>query len=140
MSAEAKHYLDRAGVLEFADRVIEELYIPEWQAHVRLATWDGATRWRVIQLWPAPGVPGRERPDLNLLALVASVSLVDADGRRLFSDEDVAALATKNARALDRIFSAALRLNGLDQASVDALGKDSAPSPNGASTSTSRAS
>lgn len=132
-TAAPRTYLDRAGLLAIPDRIVEELHVPEWSAWVRVASWDGATRWRIIQLWPREG----GRADNNLLALVASVSLVNEAGARLFTDADVAALALKNARALDRIFTVALRLNGLSEGAVDALGKDSAPSPNGGSTSPS---
>jgi hypothetical protein len=115
------------------DRVVEDVWIPEWSAYVRVSGWDGTTRWRIVQAWPRGG---NGHPDTNLLALVAAVSLVDAAGTRLFTDADVPALAQKNARALDRVFAVALRLNGLDTTAVDTLGKDSAPAVNGGSTST----
>jgi hypothetical protein len=131
-------FLDRAAVLVVADRVVEELFIPEWQGWVRVGSWDGLTRWRVIQSWTAnPSANGR--PDTNLLAVVAQASLVGEDGAEQYALGDVPALARKNAKALDRILTVALRINGLDASAVADLGKDSAPTPtpagNGASTS-----
>jgi hypothetical protein len=129
-----KVYLDREGLLALADRVIEELHVPEWHAYVRVGSWDGTTRWKVIRAWPSGA---GATSDLNLLALVAAYSLVDEDGVLLYTERDIPALARKNARALDRIMTVALRINGLEAGAVDALGKGSAPAENGASTSSS---
>jgi hypothetical protein len=130
-----RHFPDRAAILAARDRVVEEIELPEWGGWFRVQGWDGHTRWRILQQWPTPG----QRTGVNLWALVACVSLVDGQDKRMFSDEDVGELAQKNARALDKIFQTALRLNGLDARAGDTLGKDSAPTPNGASTSTSPA-
>jgi hypothetical protein len=130
-----RRFPDRAAILAARDRVVEEIELPEWGGWFRVQGWDGHTRWRILQQWPSPG----QRSSVNLWALVACLSLVDAQDKRLFSDEDVGELAKKNARALDKIFQVALRLNGLDARAGDTLGKDSAPTPNGASTSTSPA-
>jgi hypothetical protein len=132
--ATQKVFLDREGLLALADRVIEEVQIPEWHAYVRIGSWDGATRWKVIRVWPSGGTASA---DLNLLAFVAVYSLVDEAGALLYTEQDIPALARKNARALDRIMTVALRINGLDAGAVDALGKDSAPAGNGASISSS---
>jgi hypothetical protein len=45
----------------------------------------------------------------------------DADGARMFSDEDVEELQAKNASALDRLFSAAQRISGLTDEDVEEL-------------------
>jgi hypothetical protein len=132
-----RHFLDADGLLALDDRVIQEVEIPEWRGWVRVAAWDGATRWMVIRRWPTGTSAGSA--DLNLLALIAVYSLVDADGDRLYDEADIPKLARKNARALDRIMTAALRLNGLDAGAVDALGKDSGQAVNGVSTSSSPA-
>ena len=126
----SRNFLGRRDLLALADRAVEELEVPEWATWVRVRAWDGATRWRVLQAWPQ----ARERRE-NLWALVAALSLVDEHGERLFSDEDLPDLAKKNARALDRIFTVALRLNGLDTGARDTLGNDSRPTQNGDSTS-----
>jgi hypothetical protein len=126
----SRNFLGRRDLLALADRAVEELEIPEWSTWVRVKAWDGATRWRVLQAWPQ----SRERRE-NLWALVAALSLVDEEGERLFTDADLGELAKKNARALDRIFTVALRLNGLEPGARESLGNDSRPMQNGDSTS-----
>lgn len=123
-----RRVLSRAEILALDDHETVECEVPEWNTTVRVGNWTGATRWRVLREWQE-----ERRP--NLLALVAAVSVVDEQGERLFSDEDVPALAKKHAGALQRIFDTALRLNGLTQERVSDLGKDSAATPSGASPS-----
>ncbi len=129
-----RQFAARDAILAAPDRAIEELEIPEWGTWVRVQAWDGATRWKVLQGWPRDG-----RPTVNHWALVAMYSVVDETGERLFGDGDLDELTRKSARALDRIFTTALRLNGLDQGAPERLGKDSASTANGASTSSSPA-
>jgi hypothetical protein len=57
----------------------------------------------------------------NIRARLAVLTVVDGEGRRLFGDEDAAALGAKSARELDRIFSAAQRLSGLTADDVEQL-------------------
>jgi len=40
-------------------------------------------------------------------------------GDRLFADADIAALGSKSAKALDRVFAVAQRLNGIGSDQVD---------------------
>jgi hypothetical protein len=122
-------FLDRAQLLALADHRSEVCEVPEWHGAVRVGTWTGATRWRILRLW------NEEERATNLLAVVAAASVVDADGKRLFSDEDIPALAGKNAQALQRIFDVALRVNGMTPAAATDLGKDSAATPSAASPS-----
>jgi hypothetical protein len=41
------------------------------------------------------------------------LTLCDATGNRLFEDAEITALGRKSARALDRVFAVAQRLNGI---------------------------
>jgi hypothetical protein len=49
----------------------------------------------------------------NVRARLVSLSTVDENGERLFSDADVVALGGKSAAALERVFTVAMRLSGL---------------------------
>jgi hypothetical protein len=51
------------------------------------------------------------------------LTVCDASGERLFADSDIALLGRKSARALDRVFSVAQRLNGIGAEQVDAAKK-----------------
>jgi hypothetical protein len=132
MSTNGRRPLDRAEIEALDDHKVELCEIPEWgNAIVRVGSWTGAVRWRVLRDWQD------ERRHTNLLALVAAVSLVDDAGKRLFSDEDIPMLADKHAGALQRIFDTALRLNGLTQERVSGLGKDSSTTTSAVSPSDS---
>ena len=117
-----RSYLNREAILSAEDRPTDEIQIPEWgDTWVRIARWSLAVQWRISR---ASADDQEERG--RLLALVVALSLVDARGQRLFSDEDVPALAEKNFRALERIATAAMKWNGASAAEVDDLGKASA--------------
>lgn len=57
----------------------------------------------------------------NLRAKLAARTMVGEDGRRLFTDDEVAVLGLKSAAALDRVFTVAQRLSRLSQADVKEL-------------------
>jgi hypothetical protein len=133
MTDNGRVFVGKNGILGLQDQVVEDLYIPEWQAWVRVASWSSATRFRVQR------ASLEQRDTVNLVALVATVSLVDESGKRLFRDDEIGALADKDARALDRIFTVATRLNAVTPEVLDALGKGSSATPSDASPSASPA-
>src|SRR5262249_27727171 len=102
----------------------EACAVPEWQSYVWVGSWTAGTRWRILRDWQRQQSDPESR--LDLITLVVALSVVDEHGKRMFSDEDLAALATKNAQALQRIFNAAMALNGMSEVAVAALGKGSA--------------
>jgi hypothetical protein len=53
--------------------------------------------------------------------------VVDDQGKRIFTDEDIEALGNKNAAPLDRICDVARRLSGMGRAEKEKLAKNSAP-------------
>jgi hypothetical protein len=57
----------------------------------------------------------------NVRARLAAASIVDENGARMFSDEEIEALGGKSAMALDRVFKAAQRLSGLAPEDVEEL-------------------
>lgn len=52
-------------------------------------------------------------------------TLVDAEGKRVFTDEQTAALSAKSAAEIDKVFTVAQKLNGLSPTDVDELTKNS---------------
>ncbi|HEV8642171.1 MAG TPA: hypothetical protein VGV13_13810 [Methylomirabilota bacterium] len=130
-----KIYLDRAALLAASDRPTEEVWVPEWGSHVRIRTITAGDR----DAFDAGTYQVRGKDvqvnRVNLRARLVALCAVDAAGERLFTDEDVAALAAKGARAIDRLFEAAQRLNGLTQKDIEDLAGNSEPGPSGASSS-----
>ena len=65
----------------------------------------------------------------NVRAKLASLTLCDEEGKRLFSEQDVQALSQKSATALQRVFSVAQRLSGIGDDDVEELAGEMAANP-----------
>ena len=57
----------------------------------------------------------------NLRARLVMLTVIDHEGKRLFSVKDVEALGKKSAKALDKVFEAAQRLSGLRDEDIEEL-------------------
>ena len=73
----------------------------------------------------------------DIRARLAVSVLCDADGKLLFTEEDMPAISQLHAKALDRIFEAAIPFNSIGVADVAALKKNSSPTPPDDSSSSS---
>jgi len=125
--------LSRSDILGAADLPREFVRTPEWaggdpEAGVYVRTITGAERDEFEQ-----GTLERRGRNIevnlaNIRAKLVAVCAADETGKQIFTEEDVAALGRKSAAPLDRLFSAAQRLSGFNQADIDELAKNS---PNG---------
>jgi hypothetical protein len=57
----------------------------------------------------------------NLRALMASMTIIDEDGKRMFTDKEVKGLAGKSAEALDKVVEVASKLSGLLESDIEIL-------------------
>lgn len=107
--------LTREQILQCDDLPKETVKVPEWGGEVQVRTMTGTDR----DAFEASLI-GKEGRLENVRARLVSLTLCDAAGSRLFTDSDITALGGKSARALDRVFAVAQRLNGIgaDQADV----------------------
>lgn len=71
----------------------------------------------------------------NFRGLLVSLAACDEQGKRLFTDADVAKLSDKSAAAMSRVFDVALRLSGFTDADVEELQKNSSTTPDACSAS-----
>jgi hypothetical protein len=96
--------------------------MPEWGGAVRVRTMTGTERDDFRKsIASEDGLPvGRFS-----VALLAA-TLVDENGARLFSMDEIDQLAEKNAASLDKPATVAMRLNGLGGEAVDEAVKNSA--------------
>lgn len=111
--------LTRARILEADDRPMKEVVVPEWKGSVFVRMMSAGER----DAFEAS--QGRGDPHRDLRARLAVATVCDAEGRALFTAEDVPALTAKSGRALDRIFAAAAKHNGITAADVEELRKNS---------------
>ena len=113
--------LDKKAIL-LADDVVKELVsVPEWGGDVWVRGMTGASR----DKFEASIVQTRGKDQslnmVNIRAKLASMTICDEAGQRLFSDADIAELSNKSAAALQRIFAVAQRLSGIGEEDVKEL-------------------
>lgn len=127
--------LTREQILALDDRKITEVEIPEWGTTVYVRPMSAGDRDRLesSQLLAREAGGGA----VNIRGLIASRVVCDAEGNRLFRDEDAAPLADKSAKGLDRIFEAVMS-SAVTAEDVDEMEGNSAAAPGGASSSASR--
>jgi hypothetical protein len=113
--------LNRESILSATDLTIEKVDLPEWGGHVFVKSMTGAERDR----WEIQTVAsGKNKAPENIRAQLAAMTVCDEAGALLFSVDDVIALSSKSAKALDRIMETALQVNGLSQKHVEELEKN----------------
>jgi hypothetical protein len=109
--------LSRDEILAANDLPTEEVPTPEWfpdgAVLVRALT---AAEWIEVGRSSMSATNGdREPAMLDLMLRIPAMCIVDAQGRRLFSDADLEALGRKNPLPLKRIMDVVQRLSDLDQ-------------------------
>lgn len=109
--------LTKSEILSKDDRTFQEVDVPEWGGSVRIASFAGEYR----DAWE---MSVANKQIKNIRARLVALSAVDDNGDLLFSDSDVDKLGKKSGKALDRVFSACLKLNGIGQPEVEDLAKN----------------
>lgn len=106
--------LTREQILQCDDLPREIIKVPEWGGEVQVRTMTGTDR----DAFEASLI-GKEGRLENVRARLVSLAVCDESGDRLFGDADIAALGAKSAKALDRVFAVAQRLNGIGAEQVE---------------------
>ena len=117
-------FLSRDAILDANDRAYETVSCPEWGGDVRLRSITGAERDQYEQGLMQQRGKDRQMNLRNARAKLIVMCAVDEAGKRLFTDQDVAALGRKSAKPLDRLFDACRKLAGLSDDDVDQLTED----------------
>ncbi|TXH06679.1 MAG: hypothetical protein E6R09_01095 [Rhodocyclaceae bacterium] len=110
--------LSKEAILAADDLPREQVTVPEWGGDVLVRTMTGTDR----DAFEA-GLIGKDGRMENVRARLVSLTLCDHSGALLFSDSEVSALGKKSARALDRVFNVAQRLNGIGADQVECAKK-----------------
>lgn len=128
--------LSREAILGANDRKTEDVDVPEWGGTVRVRALSGAERDAYEAGIVTLRANGAKEINLkNLRGRLVSLSCIDEEGKRLFTDEDAIALGDRSAAALERVFDTARRLSGLTEDDVEELAEGFGDAPNGGSTS-----
>lgn len=109
--------LTAAAILERGTAPPQPLYVAEWGGTVYVREMTGAERDAFELSCSAGGKPSLA----NLRARLAVRTLCDAEGKRLFRDDQADELGRQSGRALDKIADFAAELNAINQADVQVL-------------------
>ena len=113
--------LNRDAILAAQDLKFEDVDVPEWGGSVRVRVMTGADR----DSYSSDLLDASGKFDANAYrAKLLARCLVDDTGARLFTDAQVIELQTKSAAVIDRLFSVADRINGVNNAAVDEAAKN----------------
>lgn len=129
----SKNVLTRDAILRADDLPRELVDVPEWGGEVYVRSLTGAERDRFEASMIEQRGKSQHVNMANIRAKLASLTICDENGARLFGDEDVKALAGKSAAALNRVFDAARKLSGLADDDVKELTEALEADPFGAS-------
>lgn len=108
-------------IFKAQDVKLEAVEVPEWGVTLHVKTLSGAERAKLRSISDALSKSGREsEADTHLLIL----SACDAQGNKVFNDNDFTALNEKNASVITRVAMAALKVNGLGEQAVEEAKKN----------------
>lgn len=118
--------LTREQILGIKDLKIEPIFVPEWNDTVYVRSMTGAERDAFeASIYEFNQSTGKSKLKLEFMrARLCSFTICDQEGNRLFTDEDVQALAAKNSTALLRIVSLAQRLSAVTDEDLQELEKN----------------
>ena len=121
--------LTRQQILDAQDIESQVVEVPEWGGSVMVQGLTGTER----DHFESALLKGRGKNTTlnmqNVRAKLVAESVVNGDGERMFTDQDVGALGAKSAAALDRVFSVAQKLSGITTEDVEELAKNLQDAP-----------
>ena len=118
--------LNRTEILEASDIKVQEVAVPEWgeNAAVYVKGMNGAERDKFEGSLITMRGKDKQMNMANIRAKLASMSVCDEKGKRLFNENDVQALSQKSAAALQRVFAVAQKLSGISDEDVEELAEE----------------
>lgn len=130
-------FLSAEQILGANDREHEDVDVPEWGGTVRVIGLSAADRdaYEAALAATTKGDATAMARLQNFRAKLVVKALVDADGKRLFSDADAKELGTKSGKVIDRLFDVVRRLSGMGKDALEQGKADSASGRNSDSTS-----
>jgi len=132
MEAQSERVLGRDDILAASDLPPERLQIPEWggAVYVRgltVAEADEHNRRLVLLMRARQDEEERAPPEVR--AWVLMIAVVDAGGRRLFTDADLPRLGGKSRRAVEPIYDRVLQISGMMPEAMQVATARLEPSP-----------
>jgi len=116
--------LSKDKILSAEDLPFEDVEVQEWGGTVRLRTMTGLERDAFEQSVIMFEGKTRKMNMINIRAKLVAKTAVDESGNPLFAEGDIEKLGKKSAKALDKLFGIAQKLNGIGQDDIEALAKN----------------
>lgn len=105
---ESKDMLNRDQILGVIDVTIQKVEVKEWGGEIFIRSMSAADRESLAQSISGEG-------NKNTMARAVALCVCDEQGKRLFTNNDASALGDKSASAMDRVFKAIVKLNGMGE-------------------------
>lgn len=116
--------LTKEEILKANDLNYEEVEVEEWGGSVRVRCMTGTERDAFeASIYEFTGNNAHIVRE-NFRAKLIARTLIDENGKRLFTDKEISLVGGKGAKPLDKVFKIAQKLNGLSQADEDELVKN----------------
>jgi len=114
-------FLTRDEILALQDRKTAVVHVPEWDCDVRIMEMSAGDREAYERMVLRMNEQSNKvEPDIsNLRAKMVAISVVDEEGRRVFTNEDVEALSRKHHEAIRFLFNKAMSLNRIEEEAVE---------------------
>ena len=127
--------LTKQQIIDANDLETVEVEVPQWGGSVLVKPLTGKQRgWFTAQL-VEQRAGGRTLRLQDIQIRLCGMAIVDEDGKRMFSDNELGLLAKKSSGALQTVFEVAQRLAGLSKEQVEELAGNSGETPSGDSLS-----
>lgn len=117
-------FLTKEQILKADDLKQEEVDVPEWGGKVLVRALNGKERDEFEKtVFFEKGKVEKENWT-NLRARLVALTVVDEKKKRLFTLNDIEALGSKSASALDRLFTVSMKLSGLSKEDAEKMTKN----------------
>ena len=130
-----KKPLTRDDILGAQDIEIEKVDTPEWGGFTYVKGMTGTERDRLESSVVEQSGKNANVNLANIRAKLASETICDEEGKRLFSTKDIVALGKKSAAPLQRVFDVGQRLSGITGDDIEELAEEMEANPPNGSTS-----
>jgi len=111
--------LSKDQILNIEDTKFEDVDVDEWGGSVRIKLMSASDR-DAYEASTFKMIGKEIKPDMvNARAKLVSKCAIDEDGNLLFSAGEVGKLGQKSSAAMDRLVSAARKINGMDEQAIE---------------------
>lgn len=117
--------LDRQSILDAKDLKIEEVQVPEWGGSIFVRVMTGVERDQFVEENSKPPKEG-DKPEGTMRYCAKTIigHACDAEGKRIFTADDLEPLLQKSRTTLANVTQAILRVNGLNKEGTEKAEKN----------------